>query len=170
MPRRLFKRLNRRRQSLRESRFLKPFRALLEDPSYWSLNRKSVTRSFAIGLFICCSPLPLHPIIAACVALALRTNVPVAMATVFINNPVTMVPIYFTAYWLGCQLLGQSLQPFTFQMSQDWFVNHLLPVWKPFVLGCFVMGLVLSVVGYIVLGVLWHLSLVLKYRKRRSQE
>lgn len=168
MPRRVFKRLNRRRHEWRESRFLQPFRTLLEDPVYWSLNRRSVTRAFAIGLFICCSPLPLHPVIAALAALALRINVPVAIATVFVNNPITMVPIYFVAYWLGSFLLGMPMQPFTFQFSSDWFFNDLLPVWKPFVLGCFVLGLLASLTGYIVLGALWHLSLVIKYHKRKG--
>lgn len=168
MPRRVFKRLNRRRHEWRESRLLKPFRTLLEDPVYWSLNRRSVTRAFAVGLFICCSPLPLHPLIAACLALLLRVNVPVTIGTVFVNNPITMVPIYFGAYWIGCQLMGIPLQPFEFRMSWDWVMNDLLPVWKPFVLGCFVLGLLAALTGYIVLGLLWHLSLVLKYHRRKG--
>lgn len=168
MPRSIFKRLNRRRHVWQESRALKPFRTLLKDPAYWSLNRRSVTRAFAIGLFIACSPLPLHVFIAAFTAIALRINVPVAMATVFVNNPVTMVPLYFLAYWIGCQLLDLSIQPFTFQMSWDWVVRDLLPVWKPFLLGCLVLGLLASITGYIVLGVVWHLSLVIKYHQRKN--
>ena len=168
MPRRVFKRLSRRRHLWRESWILSPFRKLLENPAYWSLNRKSVTRAFAVGLFIACSPLPLHVLIAALAALALRINLPVSLATVFVNNPVTMVPLYFSAYWLGCQLLGQPLEPFAFEVSRDWLFNHLLPVWKPFLLGCFVMGLVAALAGYVVLGLLWHLSLVFKYHKRKN--
>jgi uncharacterized protein len=169
MPRRLFKRLSRRRHAGRDSWILKPFRKLLENPAYWSLNRKSVTRGFAIGLFIACSPLPLHFGIAAIAALLLRINLPVTMATVFVNNPVTMVPLYFFEYWLGCKLLGLTIQPFQFQASRDWFVNHLLPVWKPFLLGSFVTGLIVALTGYVVLGLLWHSSLVFQYHKRKNQ-
>ena len=168
MPRRVFKRLNRSRHLWQENWTLRPFRKLLENPAYWSLNRKSVTRAFAIGLFIACSPLPLHIGIAAIAALVLRINLPVAMATVFVNNPVTMVPLYFLEYWLGSKLMGLPLQPFQFQMSREWFVNSLLPVWKPFLLGSFVTGLLAALIGYIVLGLVWHLSLVLKYHKRKN--
>jgi len=170
MPRRVFKKLNRNRHTFRDSWAMKPFRKLLEEPCYWSLNRKSVTRAFAVGLFIACSPFPLHPVIAAVAALALRVNVPVAVATVFINNPITMVPIYFVAYRLGCTLLGVPAEPFDFHLTQDWLINHLLPVWRPFLLGCFVLGLLASLTGYIVLGLLWHLSLVLQYHRRKRQE
>jgi uncharacterized protein (DUF2062 family) len=168
MPRRVFKRINRSRHIWREHWILKPFRKVLSDPAYWSLNRRSVTRAFAIGLFIACSPLPTHMIPATLVALVLRINLPVILATLFVTNPLTIVPLYFFEYWLGCKLLGLPLQPFSFEMSHDWFVNHLLPVWKPFLLGSLVTSLVAALVGYVALGLVWHLSLVLKYHRRKN--
>jgi hypothetical protein len=35
-------------------------------------------------------------------------------------------------------------------------------------LGCLVLGLTAAVCGYILLGSVWHLSLVLKYHERKG--
>ena len=59
---------------------MRPFRLLLEHPVYWSLNRRSVTRAFALGLFIAFVPMPIHLLLGAALALLLRLNVPAAVA------------------------------------------------------------------------------------------
>lgn len=147
---------------------MRPFKLLLENPAYWSLNRRNVTRAFALGLFVSFTPLPIHVALAAVLALALRLNVPAAVAGAFLTNPLTMVPLFFLAYWIGCQLLGLGERPFNFEMSWEWLTTGLLPVWKPLLLGCLVMGTLSAVVGYLLLGGIWHLSLVLKYHKRKG--
>ena len=43
---------------------MRPFRLLLEHPAYWTLNRRNVTRAFALGLFISFVPLPVHILLA----------------------------------------------------------------------------------------------------------
>jgi len=43
-------------------------------------------------------------------------------------------------------------------MNWDWITTALLPIWKPFLLGCLAMGLLTAVTGYILLGGIWHLS------------
>src|SRR5919106_4245879 len=98
MPRRFFKSMSRQRQRWKQRWFMRPFRLLLEHPAYWSLNRRSVTRAFALGLFIAFVPLPIHVILGAALALALRLNVPAAIVGTFITNPLTLVPIYWAAY------------------------------------------------------------------------
>ena len=84
MPRRLFKPLSRQRHRWKERWFMRPFRLLLEHPAYWSLNRRSVTRAFALGLFIAFIPMPIHLLLGAALALLLRLNVPAAVAGTFI--------------------------------------------------------------------------------------
>jgi hypothetical protein len=37
-------------------------------------------------------------------------------------------------------------------------------------LGCLVSGLFAAVIGYVVLGGLWHLSLVIKYHQRKPPQ
>lgn len=147
---------------------MQPFRVLLEHPVYWTLNRRNVTRAFALGLFIAFVPLPIHFLLAAIAALALRLNVPAAVAGTLLTNPVTMVPLFVSAYWIGTQILGVPEHPIAFEMSWDWLTTGFVPIWKPFLLGCAVMGLLAAIAGYIVLGGLWHITLVMKYHKRKN--
>lgn len=147
---------------------MRPFRLLLEHPAYWSLNRRSITRAVALGLFVSFVPLPVHIILGAVLALLFRVNVPAAVTVTFITNPLTMVPMFLAAYWVGGRLLGVSVHDIHFEMSWHWLSTSFVPIWKPFLLGCLVMGTTAAVLGYITLGGIWHLSLVLKYHKRKG--
>lgn len=147
---------------------MRPFRLLLEHPAYWSLNRRSVTRAFALGLLIAFVPMPVHIPLATMLALALRLNVPAAIFGTFLANPLTMVPMYMSAYWVGCRLLGVTGHKIAFDISWQWLTSALLPIWKPFLLGCLVLGTTAAVCGYVLLGGMWHLSLVLKYHERKG--
>ncbi len=148
---------------------MRPFRLMLEHPVYWSLNRRHVTRAFALGLFLGFAPLPIHFVLAALLALLLRLNVPAALAGTLITNPLTAAPVYLAAYWVGCQLLDITPQPITFEPSWDWLSSAFTPIWKPLLLGCLVLGSLTATAGYILVGGLWHLSLVLKYHSRKGE-
>jgi uncharacterized protein (DUF2062 family) len=147
---------------------MRPFRLLLEHPAYWSLNRRNVTRAFALGLLIAFVPIPVHFLLATLAALALRLNVPAAIFGTFLANPLTMVPMYMGAYWVGCNLLGITSENIAFEMSWEWLTTALVPIWKPFLLGCLALGATAAVCGYVLLGGVWHLSLVLKYHERKG--
>jgi uncharacterized protein (DUF2062 family) len=168
MPRHIFKPLSRQRHRWKERWFMRPFRLLLEHPVYWSLNRRNVSRAFALGLAISFVPIPVHFLLATLGALTFRLNVPAAIVGTFLANPLTMVPMYMGAYWVGCHLLGLTGHNIAFEMSWQWLTTALLPIWKPFLLGCLVLGVVTALVGYAVLGGVWHLSLVLKYHERKG--
>ena len=148
---------------------MRPFRLLLEHPVYWSLNRRSVTRAFALGLFLAFVPLPIHMLLAAILALSLRLNVPAAIVGTLLTNPLTIVPLYLFAYWIGCGLLGVTPEHMQFELSWNWPSNELIPIWKPFLLGCLVTGTLVAITGYIVLGLVWHLGLVRKYHERKGE-
>jgi uncharacterized protein (DUF2062 family) len=121
---------------------MRPFKVILEHPVYWTLNRRNVTRAFALGLFIAFVPLPIHFLLAALLALAMRLNVPAAVAGTLITNPLTMVPLYYTAYWIGARLLVIPAHPIAIEMSWEWLSTVLPLIWRPFLLGCAVMGIV----------------------------
>jgi len=168
MPRRLFKPLSRQRHVWKNRWFMRPFRLLLEHPVYWSLNRRNVTRAFALGLLIAFIPAPVHLPTGVLLALLLRLNIPAVLAGTLLTNPVTAAPIFVAAYVLGCTLLGLPARPITFEMSWEWWSTALAPIWKPLLLGCLVLGASASIAGYIALGALWHASLVLKYHRRKG--
>lgn len=168
MPRRVFKPLSRQRHRWKERWFLRPFRLLLERPVYWTLNRRNVTRAFALGLFIAFVPLPIHIGLGASLAILMRLNVPAAIVGTLFANPLTMLPMYLAAYWVGCALLGLSAGQMTFDMSWEWLTTTLVPIWKPFLLGCLVLGTLSALAGYALLGGVWRLSVWLNYRRRRT--
>jgi uncharacterized protein (DUF2062 family) len=53
-------------------------------------------------------------------------------------------------------------------MTWTWFTSTVAPVWKPLLLGCFVMGTLTALTGYLVLSAFWRLSLVLRYHRRKG--
>ncbi len=169
MPRRVFKSISRQRHLWKDRWFLRPARLLLENPAYWSLNRRNVTRAFALGLLLAFVPLPVHMVLAAALALLLRLNIPAAVAGTLIVNPLTAVPLYILAYRVGRMMLSAPPRPFHFDLSLHWLATGLLPIWKPFLLGCLVMGTATALLGYLVLGGLWHASLVIKYHRRKRE-
>lgn len=169
MPRRFFKHLSRQRHHLRTRWFMRPFEFVFGDAAYWSINRRNVTRAVALGFFIAFLPpfIP-HTLMALLCAIALRVNIPVTLAAIFITNPVTMVPLYYAAYWSGCYVLGLTpLTKLPRASPDDWLPAFHGPFLEPFVLGCLLLGLVAALAGYILLGASWHLSLVYKFYKRK---
>jgi uncharacterized protein (DUF2062 family) len=170
MPRRFFRKFAFKRQLLSEQWFMTPFRHLLHDHRLWGIRRKTVVPAFAIGLFIAFLPIPGHMLTAALSSLAFRVNIPVAALATWASNPVTMAPMYYLAYKVGQTLLDTPLQEFQFAMSWDWATHTLLTIWQPMLLGCFILGTLAAVVGYITLDLFWRSSIAnYKARKRNSR-
>ena len=62
----------------------------------------------AVGVFFgLLLPVAQIPVSAA-VAVLLRANLPMAVASTLVTNPVTFGPVYYGAYRLGKALLGAS--------------------------------------------------------------
>lgn len=162
----VIRQLGRQAQALREKWYARPFAHVFTDPRLWSLQRRSITGAFGVGLAICFVPLPVHIPLALLLAMLLRLNVPTLLGTVFIVNPLTVVPIYFFAYMTGHALLGSSPSNFRFELSWDWLQNGLGPMWKPFLLGCLICALVCGVAGWLVTNRLWLWRVRKKYRSR----
>jgi uncharacterized protein (DUF2062 family) len=170
MPRRFFRKFALNRERLRKLWFVEPFDHLLHDPDLWGIRRRSVVPAFSLGLFIACMPIPGHPLIAALLAIPLRVNVAVATVTTFISNPLTMGPLYFSAYWLGRALLGLEPQPFEFELSLSWLGDQFLHIWQPMMLGCVLLGSCSAFVGYVSLDLLWRASIADYLAKRRKRK
>lgn len=169
MVRNLIRQLSRHAQSISDAWYARPFARVFIDPRLWSLQRRGITASFGVGLAICFMPLPIHIPLALMLAMLLRLNVPVLLGTVFIVNPLTVVPIYYLAYLTGRTLLGQTPGEFRFELSWDWLQNGLGPMWQPFLLGCVVCAAIFGITGWVLLDRLWRWRVRKKYRTRGSR-
>jgi uncharacterized protein len=169
MPRRLLKKFTPHPGKLQGRWFVRLFGSRIAHPGLWSLQRRAVTGAFAAGLAICFVPLPIHLPLAALTAMIGRFNLPTIVATVFLVNPLTVVPIYYTAYRVGAGVLGVSLQRFKFHLDFDWLQYGLGPIWKPFLLGCLISGAIAAVLGWIALEILWRWRVRYKYRTRKQK-
>jgi uncharacterized protein (DUF2062 family) len=167
MPRRLLKRICPSPRSLESRWFLRLFGTRIADPRLWGLCRRGVTGAFGAGLAICFIPLPVHLVTASLMAIGFRLNIPVIIGTVLLINPVTIVPVYYLAYRVGAALLDIPPQSFAFQMSWEWLEHGLGPIWKPFLVGCAVSGVVCGVLGYMALELVWRWRVAVRYRTRR---
>ena len=171
MPRRFFRKFSVKKHEVGERWYLAPFQHLVHDRRLWGIRRQTVVPAFALGLFMSFMPFPGHPAWATLLALAFRINVPVAFATTFVSNPLTMGPMYFIAYQLGSRVLGMEPEPFEFEMSLDWFTTTFINYWAPISLGCFLMGLTAGAIGYVVVDGLWRYSIHdYKSKKRRRRQ
>jgi uncharacterized protein (DUF2062 family) len=98
------------RDGVLQNRWLKPVRHWLHHPNLWHLNRRSVAGGVALGLFCGLIPGPFQMPAAALLAMWLRVNLPVALATTLYTNPFTIVPLYLLAHRIGSLVSGASAQ------------------------------------------------------------
>jgi len=138
----------------------------LHHPRLWRLHRQSVLRAVALGLFFAWMPVPLQSLLAAGGALLMRANLPVAVALVWISNPLTMAFFFLVSYRLGTWALGQPMLPIVEEPSFDWLLTQVGHIWWPFVLGTFIAGAISALLGYLALALFWRWHIVRRWRSR----
>jgi uncharacterized protein len=152
-----------------QNRWIKMLGPRLQEPSLWHINRRSCSLAVALGIFCAFIPVPFQMLIAAVGAIMLRVNILIAVPMVWISNPVTMGPMYYFCYLVGVEILGRKDKPFDFELSFDWLITELVAIWQPFLLGCLVVGAVLSVLSFVLVRVLWHLHLLSRIKERAQR-
>jgi len=153
-------------KTIREHKYLICFGTLLHNPALWHMNRHSVAKAFAVGLFFAWVPVPFQMVLGAGGAILFHANLPLSVALVWLTNPVTMPPMFYGAYKLGAWLLGEELQHFDMELSFAWLQHEMSLVWAPFLFGCLVLGVVSALLGYFGIQVVWHRMVVKRWRKR----
>lgn len=148
-------------------RLNKVFGTLLHDPNLLHLNRRSVSGAFFIGLFVAFMPVPSQMLLAAALAIYFRTNLPLSVGLVWVSNPVTIPPFSWFCYKIGAMILGTHVQKIQFEMTYEWLSNELLQIWQPFLLGCFLVGIVTSLVGGFGINLLWRYNVSRQWHLRK---
>lgn len=169
MPKKYFKRFAPSPEYVKAHPSLNRLAHLLEDPNLFHLNRYSVPMSFLVGVFWAFMPVPLQMLFAAIVALWVRCNLPIALTLVWITNPLTLGPIYYSTYLLGTWLLEVPPMSFPDGLSFDAIWQELGMIWKPFVIGCLAAGSFLSLTSYALVKACWRLFVIYQWRKRKAR-
>jgi uncharacterized protein (DUF2062 family) len=164
MPRRVFKRYMPDPESIRANKSLRFLGKLLHDPNLWHLNRHSVARAMAVGLFAAFIPLPMQMLLAASLAVPVRGNLPISVGLVWLTNPITMPPVFYCTYKLGAWILGVPPMLLPDELTWEWISGELATLWQPFLLGSLVAGLGLGVLAYNLTMLYWR-----KRQERRQQ-
>ncbi len=165
-PRKLLARYFPDPEIIRNHKNLRCFGSLLSNPGLWHINRHSVARAFAVGVFCAFVPVPFQMLLAAGGAIIFHCNIPIAVALVWLTNPVTMPPVFYFCYRVGAWLLGIPMQPFQFEANFDWVLNRMLHIWQPFLLGCFVSGLVFALVSWCAIHIAWRVMVSRRWKGR----
>lgn len=151
------------------STYKRLFGRLLQNPRLWHLNRDAVAQGVSIGIFIAFIPVPFQMVFAAAIAIAIGCNLPIAVASVWISNPVTFPPIFYAAYKVGAVLLHQTPKIIEFHWTLEWMLAKLADIWQPLLLGGAVLGLAAAAVGNMLVRILWYLSIVHRWHARRNR-
>jgi hypothetical protein len=94
--------------SIRNNRWLRWMGPTLHHPRLWHFSRKGIAMGLALGIFFgLLVPVAQMPLSAAA-AIILRANLPMAVASTLVTNPVTFGPVYYGAYRLGKWVLGEA--------------------------------------------------------------
>jgi len=166
MARKLFQRFAPSQQQLRDMPGLHLLGNWIYEPNLWHINRSSTAMAFAIGLFCAMVPAPGQIFVAAYAAVRLKANLPLSVSLIFVTNPLTMPVIYYAAYELGAFLLDTPIKVIEFEISWSWLTQRLGGIWRPFLLGCLVIGLSAAIASYMTINVLWRWRVGVAWRRR----
>ncbi len=169
MPKKIIRRFLPDAHTIRTHKHLRFLGALLHDPYLLHLNRRAVSAAFAIGLFWAFIPMPFQMVPAAVCAVWLRANLPLAVALVWVTNPITMPPVFYFCYRLGVWILGVKPQHFNFELSWAWLAHEVGDIWQPFLLGCLLVAAAASAAGYFGMRALWRWHVVQAWTERKSK-
>jgi len=138
------------------------------------MNRRSVPRGVALGLFVAVIIPVMHTAIAALLAIPARANVAVAALFTLVVNPITIPPLYYAAYRIGSWELHHDA-PLVNHAAAERFSGELsrLLFWIHEASGSIAVGVltiaaVAAVVGYAVAALVWRFWSHSRWRQRRS--
>lgn len=165
------------RESIKQNRLLRWLGPRIHDPLLWHVNRNSVARGVAIGVFFgFLVPVAQIPA-AALVALTVRANLWVAALATLVSNPFTYGPIYILAYRIGASILppvaaDKRVTDDHAVTALQWIVeaiNWLTGIGRPLVLGMVIMAVVGAIVGYFGVLLVWRINVLVKRRRQKQQ-
>ena len=160
------------RETIEANRFLRPVAHRILVPALWRFNRRSVPRGVALGILAGVLFPFAHMPLAAVLALPLRANVPTAVGTTLLNNPVTFLPIMAAAYRIGHSVLRlEDTVPghphvTNVNVNSGWLHWVVAQGGPATIVGLVVIAVTLSIIGYLATSLVWRLKIARKWRTR----
>lgn len=171
-------------ETVQNNRWLRWMGPVLNHPRLWHFSRKGIALGLAFGIFFgLLIPVAQIPF-AATVAVILRANVPMAVASTLVTNPITFGPVYYGAYRLGRAILGepkpadeqaaaelanlQELPASNQGTANRWRqgLEQLTTVGKPLMVGLAVVATASGLAMYCLVSIIWILKTRWTRRKR----
>lgn len=149
--------------TLRQKRSLRFLGDLLGDPMLWHLNRHTVPGAAFIGIFVCLLPMPFHMVVAAFLAVKFRRNLPLSVTLVWINSPITYVPVFYFNYRVGAWLMGVEHAAAPAHLHFSWMLEQLTPLW----LGSLVCATLVAGCVYLLIRLSWRASVIKRWQQRQ---
>ncbi len=162
-------------ESIRNNRWVNWLGPAIHHPRLWHFSRKGIALGLALGIFFgLLIPVAQIPLSAAA-AVLLRANVPMAMASTLVTNPVTFGPVYYGAYQLGKFILREpalseeqtaAVLERHVQVSENnksWAyrfkasIRWLTTVGKPLVVGLGILATLGGLLTYALINLAWIL-------------
>lgn len=139
------------------------------------MNRRSVPRGVALGLFVGVIIPVMHTAIAAVIAIPLRANVAVTALFTLVVNPLTIPPIYYAAYRIGSWELHHdatlvnpaAAERFSSELSRLLFWIHQAS--GPIAVGVLTIAFASAAIGYLASAVGWRFWSHSRFRQRRRR-
>ncbi|MBE9168040.1 DUF2062 domain-containing protein [Pleurocapsales cyanobacterium LEGE 06147] len=133
----------------------------------WQGKPEFIARGLALGVFSGCFPFfGLQIIIGVILATLLRGNKVAAAAATWISNPFTYVPLFIFNYQVGKFILGIEIE-LDKQLDLDSFSSFMelgFSFAATLVFGCFMVGLIVSLLTYFV-----SLHFFKRFRQKRKR-
>jgi uncharacterized protein (DUF2062 family) len=163
------------RDTIHHFRLLRPFAHHLRHPSLWRLNRRSVPRGVALGLFVGVIIPFMHTFVAALLAIPARANVAVAALLTLVVNPLTIPFMYIAAYRIGAWELNNdanlvsraAAERFSSELGRMLFwVHHAT---GPIAVGVLTLAASAALIGYLAARLAWTLRSSRRWRRRHER-
>jgi len=153
--------------SLRTQRSLRWMGPLLDRPWLWHVNRSSISKGLAIGMFFGFL-LPLgQGLVAGVVAMGLRANLPAAVLATFVSNPLTTPAILIAAYHAGLAVLREPAAPPALAEDTGW-IEKIGAMGEPLLVGLALLAVAAAALTYFGVQLAWRIGVLWKMAARRT--
>lgn len=175
-------------EQVRTNRWLRWLGPVVHQPRLWHFSRRGIALGLSIGIFFgLLIPVAQIPF-AATLAVLARANLPVAVASTLVTNPVTFGPVYYGAYRLGQRVLGQETSSpeaaaqelasvratgtageASARSALERWLHRFSEVGKPLVLGLGIVATCAGLLTYAAVSLAWSTHVRWQRRRRLNQ-